>query len=187
MGWNAHVKLPGEWKCVVGMDSSSLLSAQAQRFTPAGGWQRCGGTDCSSWAQGPSLGTAWWCRGCTGCCCASGSPASAPGDEQCWPRCRDCPCQPGCPCSRVTVPACATEFTQPLGCPVPPVHSLPARAAAWHCLGKAPGKIWRKSQPADRRELELAAVPAQSKIIPKALKQWYCSCFLCLCVLSADF
>lgn len=125
--------------------------------------------------------------GGTGCCCASGSPASAPGDEQCWPRCRDCPCQPGCPCSRVTVPACATEFTQPLGCPVPPVHSLPARAAAWHCLGKAPGKIWRKSQPADRRELELAAVPAQSKIIPKALKQWYCSCFLCLCVLSADF
>lgn len=140
--------------------------------------------------QGQQGGCAGVCAGPaggTGCCCASGSPASAPGDEQCWPRCRDCPCQPGCPCSRVTVPACATEFTQPLGCPVPPVHSLPARAAAWHCLGKAPGKIWRKSQPADRRELELAAVPAQSKIIPKALKQWYCSCFLCLCVLSADF
>lgn len=91
-------------------------------------------------------------------------------------RCRDCPLPAGlslgnsCHCSLHVPQSVHTQtlgcsvHTQTLGCSAfPPVHTLGAlipspgihHCSAWHCLskaltGKAPGKIWRKSQPANR-------------------------------------
>lgn len=166
--WNARVKLPGVWKCVVWM----VLQQPSESPRPSEVAFGCGkGSDvvapiptelCGALGTGHlpghSLTLEWqqeesrvlllarqWCL--------------------CLQRCAGTvPAKPGCPWgARVTAPCMSHPvFTQTLGCSAfPPVHTPNPglhHCSAWPWLsktlkGKAPGKIWRKSQPADREGL----------------------------------
>lgn len=173
--WNAHLKLPGLWKCVVWM----VLQQPSKSPRPSEVVFGCGkGSDvmapiptdlcgarghrASPWAQ-------------PGCGVAAGGVQSAPvgqaavsvPPEMCSavPRCRDCPLPAGLSLGELVslLPACPTQCSHraldvllshlcTLGAllPSPGLHHY----SAWHCLsktlmGKVSGKIWRKSQPAD--------------------------------------
>lgn len=153
-------------------------------------------------AQGISLGTAWlWggSRRSPECSCWSGSPCAV----LCWGA-GTAPCQPGCPgggsCCHCSLHVPHSVHTHPWMLCFPTCahsgHSFPARAVTTALLGTVWVKpSWEKYQVRSGgnpslqtgRELEVAALPAECKIILKALKQWYCSYFLCLSVVNADF
>lgn len=93
MGWNAHVELPGVWKCPVGMVPPAAFECPGTaRSHHGGGSDGVAPTAARDTGHPPGHNLAvQGQQEAPGCCCCPGSPSCVPRDERCWTRCRGCP------------------------------------------------------------------------------------------------